>query len=76
VAFVAVTVSVDELPEEIDMGIAVIVTIGAGLEVPVRLPPQPVISRNRDKLDTNVAEKRVRLIIQVHILACRCAPNA
>ena len=76
-AFVAVTVSVDEIPDEIAMGFAVIVTIGAGFETPATLPPHPVTSRARKRLDTIVAEKSVRLmeermhlLIKVIFLAC------
>jgi hypothetical protein len=48
VALVAVTVKVDELPEVIDVGFAVMVTVGAGFGVTVTiaavevLPPVPV----------------------------------
>jgi hypothetical protein len=50
VAFVAVTVNVDELPDEIDAGLAAMVTVGAGLvaaltltvAVEVTVPPGPV----------------------------------
>jgi hypothetical protein len=48
VAFVAVTVSVDELPAVIDVGFADIVTVGAEVEVTVTVavaeatPPAPV----------------------------------
>jgi hypothetical protein len=48
VAFVAVTVNVDELPEAIVLGFAVIITVGAGLPVTVTdaiaeaFPPAPV----------------------------------
>jgi tripartite-type tricarboxylate transporter receptor subunit TctC len=69
VAFVAVTVRVEELPTAIEFGLAVMLTFGAGFEVPVTLPPQPIISSTRDKLKTSVAEKSVRLFIKAHILA-------
>jgi hypothetical protein len=48
VAFIAVTVSVDELPDEIEVGLAVMVTVVAGVGVTVRVavaevvPPDPV----------------------------------
>jgi hypothetical protein len=48
VAFVAVTVSVDEFPETIDVGFAAIVTVGAGFVVTVTVavavvvPPGPI----------------------------------
>jgi hypothetical protein len=50
VAFVAATVSVEEPPDEIDVGLAAIVTVGAGLvtaltvtvAVEVAVPPAPV----------------------------------
>jgi hypothetical protein len=47
VAFMAVTVSVDEAPEVMDCGVAVIVTVGAGFAVTVTVavavtfPPGP-----------------------------------
>ena len=44
-AFVAVTVKLDELPAEIEVGLAVIVTVGAG-NAPIKLPrTHPVNSR-------------------------------
>jgi phage-related minor tail protein len=48
VAFVAFTVKVDELPTVIEVGLAVIATVGAGLAVTVTVaaaevfPPAPV----------------------------------
>ena len=46
VALAAVTVKVDELPETIDVGLAVMMTVGAGVTVTVALaevlPPAPV----------------------------------
>jgi hypothetical protein len=50
VAFVAVTVKTDEFPETIDVGLAMMVTVGAGLEAAVTVtvavaeafPPAPV----------------------------------
>jgi hypothetical protein len=48
VAFVDVTVKVDEFPGAIDVGFATIVTVGAGLDVTVTVavaemvPPAPV----------------------------------
>ena len=50
VALVAVTVSVEELPEEIEVGLATILTVGAGLvdaltvtvAAEVTAPPAPV----------------------------------
>jgi hypothetical protein len=47
---VAVTVNVDELPDTIDVGLAVMVTVGAGFETAVTVtiavaevfPPDPV----------------------------------
>jgi hypothetical protein len=48
VAFVAVTVKVDELPEVIEMGLEAIVTVGAGFCATVTVagdatvPPAPV----------------------------------
>jgi hypothetical protein len=48
VAFIAVTVKVDELPEVIEVGFAVMLTVGAGFAVTVTtavaevLPPGPV----------------------------------
>jgi hypothetical protein len=48
VAFIAVTVSVDEFPEIIDVGLAMMVTVGAEFCVTVTvvaaeaLPPEPV----------------------------------
>jgi hypothetical protein len=50
VAFVAVTVKVDGLPETIEVGFAIMVTVGAGVETAVTvtvaaaeiLPPAPV----------------------------------
>jgi hypothetical protein len=48
VAFTAATVSVAELPEEIEVGLAVMLTVGSGLELTVTvafaevLPPAPV----------------------------------
>jgi hypothetical protein len=50
VALVAATVSVEEPPDEIDVGLAAIVTVGAGLvvaltvtvAVEVMVPPGPV----------------------------------
>jgi hypothetical protein len=48
VAFTAVTVKVDELPDAIEPGLAVICTVGAGLDVTVTVavavafPPLPV----------------------------------
>jgi len=45
VAFVAVTVKLDELPAEIEVGLAVMVTVGAG-DAPIKLPlTHPVNSR-------------------------------
>jgi hypothetical protein len=47
VAFVAVTFKVDEAPDVIDCGVAVIVTVGAGFDVTVTIavavtvPPAP-----------------------------------
>jgi len=48
VAFIAVTVRVDEPPDVIDVGFAVMLTVGGGLEVTVTValaevfPPAPV----------------------------------
>jgi hypothetical protein len=48
VAFIAVTVKVDEVPEAIDAGFAVMPTVGAGFDVIVTVvladvfPPAPV----------------------------------
>jgi hypothetical protein len=48
VAFVAVTVKVDELPDVIEVGLAVMLTVAAGgavtvtVAVAVALPPAPV----------------------------------
>jgi hypothetical protein len=48
VAFVAVTVRVDELPEVIEVGLALMLTVGAGegdtvtIAVAVAFPPVPV----------------------------------
>ena len=48
VAFVAVTVIVDEFPEEIDVGLATMLTVGAGFGTTVTVvfdevfPPGPV----------------------------------
>jgi hypothetical protein len=47
-AFTAVTVKMDELPEVIEVGLAVMPTVGAGFELTVRValaevfPPAPV----------------------------------
>jgi hypothetical protein len=41
VAFVAVTVRVDDAPAETDVGLALMVTVGAGLVPPPLLPPPP-----------------------------------
>jgi hypothetical protein len=48
VAFIAVTVRIDELPAAMEAGIAVMLTVGGGFEVTVRVelaavfPPAPV----------------------------------
>jgi hypothetical protein len=39
VAFVAATVNVDDAPEEIEVGFAVMLTVGNGFEPPEPLPP-------------------------------------
>jgi hypothetical protein len=74
VAFVAVTVKVDELPGAIEMGLAPMLTAGTGVEIAETLPPHPMSSVARGRLDTSVAEKRVRqmekrmrFLIKVHL---------
>lgn len=63
VAFVAVTVRVDELPDAIAVGLALIPTIGAvggASELPLKRVPQPVNSRHSERLDIAAASKRMR----------------
>ena len=63
VAFVAVTVRVDELPDAIEVGLALIPTIGAvggGPELPLKRMPQPVNSRHNERLDTATVNRRMR----------------
>ena len=56
VAFVAVTVSMDELPAAIEVGLALMPTIGAvGVEPPLKAVPQPVNSRHSERPDIAVA---------------------
>ena len=61
-AFVAVTVKVDELPALIDAGLAPMLTVGAGdVEVAMELlPPQPLKSKGSMKPETN--EEQIQLI--------------
>ena len=58
VALVAETVKVDELPERIDGGFAVMVTVGAGSEVPVlgAIPEQPVNSNDNGRQDRSATD--------------------
>jgi hypothetical protein len=51
VAFVAATVRVDEAPAAIEVGFAVIVTVG--VSEPGCTEPQPVTSRSDDKVTAN-----------------------
>jgi hypothetical protein len=61
VAFVAVTVRVEELPAVIEAGLATRLTVGAGVEETVgALPPQPVMSSTSGRLDFTTAEERFR----------------
>ena len=63
VAFVAVTVRVDELPDAIDVGLAFIPTMGAvggAPELPLKAVPQPVNNRHSERLDNAVVSKRIR----------------
>ena len=48
VAFVAVTVKVDAVPMVIEVGLAVIATVGAE-DVALKLPPHPLNSRGSRK---------------------------
>jgi hypothetical protein len=57
VAFAAVTVKVDELPATIEVGLAVMPTVGAA-EVPVEIPPHPVNSRGSKK--PAIIKERIR----------------
>ena len=59
-AFVAVTVRIEELPEMIELGLAVMLAVGAGLTIPVTLPPHPETSRVSRRLDNSAAENNVR----------------
>jgi hypothetical protein len=56
VAFVAVTVNVDEAPGAIDVGLAVIATVGPGTARPV-VVPQPVKMRENARQKRNATEK-------------------
>ena len=59
VALVAVTVSVDEAPAAIDVGLALIPMIGAaGGFVPLLKTPHPVSSRSMEKPDVAAVSKR------------------
>jgi hypothetical protein len=58
VALVAVTVNVDELPAEIEAGLAVIVTVGGAVE-PLKLVPLHPVNSNGSKR-TGVIETRNR----------------
>ena len=59
VAFVAVTVNMDELPAAIEAGLAAIATVGGG-DVATRLPlTHPV--NNRGRKSPGIIKKRIRL---------------
>jgi hypothetical protein len=59
-AFVAVTVNVDGLPEVIEAGLAVMLTVGAVFVEPTLIaPPHPVTSRASGRLRKSTAEKKV-----------------
>jgi hypothetical protein len=60
VAFVAVTVKMEELPETIEAGLVEMLTIGAGFEIPVKLTPHPITSKANGRPDNNAAQNRVR----------------
>jgi hypothetical protein len=63
VEFVAVTVNIDELPDVIEARLAVILTVGTGetgLEFTTILPPHPVRSRAKGRLNMSAAEMRLR----------------
>jgi len=63
VAFVAVTVRVDELPDAIEVGLTLIPTMGAvggAPELPLTAVPQPVNSRHSERLDITAVSKRMR----------------
>jgi hypothetical protein len=57
---VAFTVKVEALPDEIEVGLAVMLTFGAGFELPATLPPHPVTSRASERLVMSATEKAVR----------------
>jgi hypothetical protein len=52
VAFVAVTVNVDEPPAATVVGLAVMVTVGGAAVVPAPAEPHPATSRNREQVIT------------------------
>jgi hypothetical protein len=63
VAFVAVTVRVDELPDAIDVGLTLIPTMGAvggAPELPLKAVPQPVNSRHNERLNITAVSRRMR----------------
>jgi hypothetical protein len=66
VAFAAVTVKVDELPEVIEVGFAMMLTVGAADELPVLsefalyLTPQPMDTRRSKGLHISAIEQRMR----------------
>jgi hypothetical protein len=57
-ALVADTAKVDELPEEIDTGFAVMLTVGAGTELPEGdIPEHPVNSNDSGRQDNSASEQ-------------------
>jgi hypothetical protein len=60
VAFVAVTVNVEELPAATVVGLAVMVTVGAvGAVVPALEEPHPDTSRNREQVITTATSDSI-----------------
>jgi hypothetical protein len=59
VASDAETVKVDELPTVIDAGLAVMLTVGAGLLLKVT-PPQPLNSKGSESVENIAIGERIR----------------
>jgi hypothetical protein len=54
---VAITVKVEELPRRIDMGLAVIPTVGATVEPVTWATPQPV--KNKESTEAETRKERI-----------------